>query len=218
MPHRRTSQIPTTPHITTHLRQVPNTPSIPIHTSIPSPSIAIQHRPNSSRRHPKHTKYILTPSPQTRAPAPASNRITTCPPIPNTHPKAARPPQPAPHTHPPPPPPTLHSSATGSPASCATGPLRARTTEGDTTRLYTQPHPSSIDVGTVGRTSAARTHLNATSIMDATRCCRTNRLGIEHFFFSPTFFLSIQFFSTGIVFNPSLTHASLLRYPTHRVI
>lgn len=218
MPHRRTSQIPTTPHITTHLRQVPNTPSIPIHTSTPSPSIAIQHRPNSSRRPPRHTKYIPTPSPQTRAPAPASNRITTCPPIPNTHPKAARPPQPAPHTHPPPPPPTLHSSATGSPASCATGPLRARTTEGDTTRLYTQPHPSSIDVGTVGRTSAARTHLNATSIMDATRCCRTNRLGIEHFFFSPTFFLSIQFFSTGIVFNPSLTHASLLRYPTHRVI
>jgi hypothetical protein len=188
-PLRRISLILTTPHIITRLGQVPNMPYTPIRISILKLSMLIRHRHNSSRHRHRRIKYIPIPCHQTRAPAPASSRTITCPPIPNTPPRAARPLlRHVQRTHPPPP--TQHSLEIGFPVSSATGRLLVRTIEGDIMRPCMLRPPSYIDVVTVGRISVARTHLNATSIMDATRCCRTNRFGND--------FL--------IIFQPNLYH------------
>lgn len=132
----------------------------------------IQDHSNSSRHH--HRRIKCTPILCHRiSVAPPLNRTITCPPIPNTPARAARPLLfRALRTRPPPP--IQHLSEIAFPVSSVTGRLLARTTEGDIMRQCMLQHPSCTDVVTVGRISVARTHLNATSIMGATRC-HTNR-------------------------------------------
>jgi hypothetical protein len=139
-------------------------------------SMLIQDHSNSSRHHHRHTRCIPVLSHRTRVPGPPLNRTIICPPIPNTPPRAAHPLlcHVLSTTHPPPP--TRHLLEIVFLVSSVTGRLLARTTEEGTMKLYMPPPPSYTDVVTVGRTSVARTHLNATSIMDATRCL-TNRSG-----------------------------------------